>query len=107
MKADKLSEFIDAESFTTFGDNLTNAAFYPNTALEYNKFNLDKLSNSELSKKIFDDDPVIFISKNADALQISRNGVEGFREILDSYNAFKNCSTDFIPCQVEEHIDLM
>lgn len=65
------------------------------------------LSNSEFSRKIFEEDPVIFISKNADALRISRNGVEGFREILESYNAFKNCSTEFIPCQVEEHIDLM
>lgn len=79
-----MSDFINKPELLT----TTTREFNSTASLEYNKYNLDILDNSELNSKVFEELPVIFVGKNVDTTKISK-GTEQLREIMESYQTFK------------------
>lgn len=88
LKAHKLSQFINETRAPVISNLKTSSK---SSSLVGNKFDLDTLQNADVHDRIFEERPILFIGKNFDAKSITP-GSETLKEILHSYNTFKELS---------------
>ena len=96
LAAKKLSDFIDETEYLP-----SKSFLYPPidklNSLEYSKFTVDMMEHESLSNG-----PIVFVGTNVDELNLTKDGL---REIVDSFNAYRELTTAPEALINEEHME--
>ncbi|CAO1371112.1 unnamed protein product [Diamesa hyperborea] len=96
LAAKKLSDFIDETEYLP-----SKSFLYPPidklNSLEYSKFTVDMMEHESLSNG-----PIVFVGTNVDELNLTKDGL---REIVESFNAYRELTTAPETLINEEHME--